>query len=113
MDSRQRAATNVEFKLIDNSCNVYLALSAILWAGLDGITQGKDLRPEMSDETENPCLPTSLADSLDCLEKSALFKNLLGNNLLTSYVAVKRAEIAHDNNASPGLKNVLAQELTK
>jgi glutamine synthetase len=112
LDAGQHAATNVELKLIDNSCNIYLALASVLWAGLDGIVRDRQLRPEMAAEKETRCLPKSLGASLDCLEMSALFEKLLGN-LLTSYVAVKRAEIRHGDDTGPGLEKYLTQELTK
>jgi glutamine synthetase len=114
LDSRSSKATNVELKLVDNSCNVYLALASVLWAGFDGISKAMTLRPMLSQETEGQQLPTNLETSLGHLVESKLFQNLLGETLLTSYVAVKRAEIKHYESTSPKqIEDCVLRELTK
>lgn len=97
-------ASNVEFKLIDNTCNVYLALAAILFAGLDGISQNMKLRPPRSGvstpatatatATSKP-LPVSLEESLEYLSADSVLSELLGVRLKQSYIAVKKAEVKH------------------
>merc|ERR1711976_554612 len=47
LDSASQQATNVELKLIDGTCNPYLALASILWSGLNGIEKKSTLRPSM------------------------------------------------------------------
>lgn len=94
LDSSQ--ATNLEFKLIDSTCNVYLALAGILFAGMDGISQNMKLRPSNDNSNDgnnrNESLPITLEDSLDCLSNDSLLCELLGEKLATSYVAIKKAE---------------------
>ena len=75
--SKSERSKRVEFRPPDPSCNVYLELSALLMAGLDGI-QNKihpgdpldkdlyDLEPEEIEEIEST--PASLAEALDALE---------------------------------------------
>ena len=75
--SKSEKGKRVEFRTPDPSCNPYLAFSALLMAGLDGI-QNKihpgdpldrdlyDLEPEELDTIEST--PASLAESLDALE---------------------------------------------
>lgn len=111
LDSRSRKATNVEFKLMDNSCNVYLALASVLWAGFEGIAQQMTLRPTMNDDENNEPLPSTLQESLDHLAQDQLLKELLGEELRTSYVAVKKAEIKHAQSSS--LDDAILNELTK
>jgi len=72
-------AKRVEFRTPDPSCNPYLAFSAILLAGLDGIKKKIDpgdpvdeniyhLTPERRKELGVKELPGSLREALDCLE---------------------------------------------
>lgn len=112
LDSGSQMATNVEYKLIDSSCNLYLALSAVLWAGLNGITKTMKLRPMINVETDSHPLPSTLDECLDHLEKSDLFERLFGEKLLQCYVAVKRAEINHDADSNMKTKDYVMRELT-
>lgn len=83
------APTNVEFKLLDATANIYLALGALLLCGLDGIERRLSLRPE-SDSSIS--LPTTFAESMECLRKDTLLLSFLGKDLSTAYLAVKAAE---------------------
>ena len=75
--SKSEKAKRVEFRTPDPSCNPYLAFSALMMAGLDGIQNRihpgdpldkdlYDLEPEELDEIEST--PVSLGDALDALE---------------------------------------------
>ncbi|MCY3550569.1 MAG: type I glutamate--ammonia ligase [Candidatus Poribacteria bacterium] len=76
--SKSEKAKRVEFRTPDPSCNPYLAFSALLMAGLDGIQNRihpgdpldkdlYDLEPEELADIEST--PVSLGDSLDALEE--------------------------------------------
>ena len=76
--SKSEKAKRIEFRTPDPSCNPYLAFSALLMAGLDGIQNrihpGEpldkdlyDLEPEELADIEST--PVSLGDSLDALEE--------------------------------------------
>jgi glutamine synthetase len=93
IDLRSRKITNVEMKIVDNTCNVYLALASILWAGMDGIQRNMVLRSVSEDGCNLDLLPRNLGDSLDCLLQDEVLGNLLGEDLLRSYIAVRRNEI--------------------
>ena len=112
LDSGSQLATNIELKLIDNSCNVYLALATILWSGLDGIQKTMRLRPRMNLEKDAHPIPSCLSECLDDLEKSDLFERLLGEKLLKCYVAVKRAEINHAAASNMETKDYILRELS-
>ncbi|MCK4795368.1 MAG: type I glutamate--ammonia ligase, partial [Desulfobacteraceae bacterium] len=96
-------ATRVESRNPDASCNPYLAFSAILGAGLDGIRRGLVPPPpineniyEMSDqekrkrEIEN--LPGNLREALDCLKKDTLICETLGSSLMNKFLELKERE---------------------
>lgn len=98
-DSKSKRLTNVEMKLVDNLCNIYLALSTILWAGLDGIVRDLELRPcerKVLKDNHQYSLPRSLEESLEYLKNDQVMKLLLGENFMKSYCAVKKAEIEND-----------------
>ncbi len=72
----------VEFRPPDPSCNPYLAFSAMLMAGLDGIQNRIDPGSPLEKNTYElsaeeaakiPTVPGSLEEALDCLEKDHQF----------------------------------------
>jgi glutamine synthetase len=92
---------HVEYKLMDSLANPYLALAAILIAGLDGVTQEYQLRPPSggpkgADAPSATDLPQSIGTSLDQLEANRLFQERLSRPLLRAYVACRRAECQDD-----------------
>jgi len=109
---REPASINLEFKPSDHSGNPYLALGALLAAGLDGIQKSIDpgepqeIDPgNYSDEERERRgirrLPTSLDEALDELERDDILKEALGPLLATSYIAVKRNEAAFFKDKTP------------
>jgi len=109
---REPESINLEFKPSDHSGNPYLALGALLAAGLDGIQKSIDpgepqeIDPgNYSDEERERRgirrLPTSLDEALDELERDDLLKEALGPLLATSYIAVKRNEAAFFKDKTP------------
>mmetsp|Transcript_2543 Transcript_2543/g.4089 ORF Transcript_2543/g.4089 Transcript_2543/m.4089 type:complete len:506 (-) Transcript_2543:13-1530(-) len=92
IDLNTQQASNVELKLSDAAANIYLELATILAAGMEGIKNGKVLRPMMNDENNALPLPQSLQESLDSLKKDELLLSILGDELSTAYVAVRELE---------------------
>ncbi|KAJ5668308.1 uncharacterized protein N7477_006878 [Penicillium maclennaniae] len=97
-----------EFKSLDGSANMYLAMAALLAAGKIGLDANLDLRVkectvdaatlshfQRVDLGITTMIPKSLEESLDHLEASSsnTLKDLLGTELVKNYVTVKRAEI--------------------
>ncbi len=96
-------ATRIELRMPDPACNPYLALAAMLRAGLDGIDRKIDPGPPINknifamsyrerrhlriDE-----LPGNLNEALDELEKNDLMREVLGDHLFEHFVAAKREE---------------------
>ena len=97
------AATRIEVRMPDPSCNPYLALAVMLRAGLDGVEKQVDPGPpvnknifEMSHRERRHLriddLPTHLSEALDELEKNDLVRQTLGDHIFEHFVAAKRAE---------------------
>ncbi len=96
---------NLELKPSDSTANPYLALGAVIHAGLDGIQrqldpgEPVDVDPATLSETEREAigarrLPTTLTDALDALEADKVMMEALGPLRSTAYVTVKRSEAA-------------------
>jgi len=96
---------NLEYKPADPTCNPYLALAGIIWAGLHGIDQQMDPGPPaLTDpalmsaaERESAgyaAYPADLASSVTALENDVFLRERLGESRVTDYVTMKRAEIA-------------------
>ncbi|MDP8959036.1 MAG: type I glutamate--ammonia ligase [Actinomycetota bacterium] len=99
--SRKPAAKRLEFRCPDPSCNPYLAFSAMLMAGLDGV-QNKIEPPDPVDKdlydlppeelSEVPSVPASLEEALDALEEDhdfLLAGDVFTEDLIDSWVAYK------------------------
>jgi glutamine synthetase len=104
-DGMEEASTNAELKAADASANPYLAVGALIAAGLDGIERSLDLPPAVEvdpatiPEDERAArgirrLPATQAEALDALEGDAALTDALGPVLATSYLAVRRSEWA-------------------
>ena len=102
---RESATANIELKPVDVTCNPYLALSAVLAAGMDGVDRALDpgeptmVDPALLDDEERASrgirpLPTSLEEALDALEGDDALVQALGEPLVRTHVAVARAQAA-------------------
>ena len=93
---------NIEFRPADAAASPYLALGAVIHAGVEGIRQKLDLPPprdvahmseaERAEAGIRP-LPHSLGEALDVLEATPEAKTWFGPVLLDAYLRHKRAEI--------------------
>jgi glutamine synthetase len=93
--------TRLELRLLDPSCNPYLAFTAMLAAGLDGLERELELGPPMEelehgyqDESRisvNP-LPASLQQALDALEADDVLVDALGSQVVELFLAAKNLE---------------------
>jgi glutamine synthetase len=108
---RVEASTNIEVKAVDASANPYLALGAIVAAGLDGIERNLDPGEPM---TSNPHdlndaeresrgirrYPTSLIEAIGELEQDEVLLDALGPARAHEFIGVRRAEWADLGRAS-------------
>jgi glutamine synthetase len=108
----ESATANVEFKPMDVTANPYLALAAVLAAGMDGVE--RDLDPgepatvdpaTLSDEERASRgiypLPASLDETLDALEGNEVLIRALGEPLVRTHLAVGRAQAKMAKELSP------------
>ena len=109
---RESATANVEIKPVDVTSNPYLALAAVLAAGMDGVDRGLDpgeptmVDPATLDAEERKArgilpLPASLDEALDALERDDVLVEALGGPLVRTHVAVARAQAAIARELSP------------
>jgi glutamine synthetase len=98
MYSESPKAKRLEFRCPDAAANPYLAFSAMLLAGIDGIVKGLDPgQPADFDLYEEghdiPQVPGSLAESLDALERDHAFLlegGVFTEDLIQTWIAWKR-----------------------
>lgn len=97
------AGANVEVKPIDGAANQYLAMAAVIAAGLDGIERGLRLpEPVRADpgtlaSQERAArgihrLPTDLGTAIDRMAGSELVRDAFGEPLFEAFLAVRRRE---------------------
>lgn len=100
---REAESINLELKAADHSGNPYLAMGALIAAGLVGILnqidpgEPQEIDPgNYSDEEREHRsirrLPTSLDEAVDELARDEVLTEALGPLLASSYIAVKHAE---------------------
>ncbi|MFC1559899.1 glutamine synthetase family protein [Candidatus Margulisiibacteriota bacterium] len=96
-------ATRIEFRSPDPACNPYLAFSAMLTAGLEGIEKGYELpEPVEKDvykmEAEDrkslgiDTLPGSLIEAIELAEANGIVKKALGDHIFNNLIASKKVE---------------------
>ena len=97
VDAQLGYPTNVEYKLCDACCNIYLALACVLSCGIEGISRNLTLRSMMGTSSDasntDVRLGPDFKSALDCLRKDSLLLTVLGEKLGKGYFAVKNAEI--------------------
>ena len=100
--SRPKAA-NLEVKSMDGAANPYLALGAIVAAGIDGLERELTLpEPVVQDPADIPArrrrsmgirqLPSSLGAAIGELEGSTMIREAMGDVLFDAFLATRRAE---------------------
>ena len=101
MYSESAKAKRIEFRPPDSAANPYLAFSAMLMAGLDGIERGLDPgAPSDYDLFEDadgdvPQVPGSLPEALDALEADHEFLlkgDVFSKELIETWIALEAGE---------------------
>ena len=101
--ARIPAASRIEARFPDPSCNPYLAFAALIHAGLDGIERELDCDDPVReniyefDETKREeygitTLPTNLGEALDALEEDEVIQDALGEHIYEKFTEAKTAE---------------------
>ncbi|MCQ4334583.1 type I glutamate--ammonia ligase [Natronomonas sp. F2-12] len=101
--ARIPAASRIEARFPDPSCNPYLAFAALIHAGLDGIEKGleapdpireniyefdEEKRKEYGIET----LPSNLGEAVDALEEDEVILDALGDHIGEKFIEAKTEE---------------------
>ena len=103
--ARVPAASRIEARFPDPSCNPYLAFAALVHAGLDGIENDLDcpdpireniyeFGEEEREEYGIGTLPTNLGEAVDALEEDEVIMNALGPHTSEQFVKAKREEFS-------------------
>lgn len=96
---------NLEYRVADATASPYMALGAIVQAGIDGIRRSLALPPKSArsfwdmTEAERTAagarrLPATLSEALTALEQDPAAPGWFGAGLLAAYLQMKRAEVA-------------------
>jgi glutamine synthetase len=99
----KEVATRVEYRSPDPACNPYLAFSAMLAAGLEGIEREYPVPEpteenvfEMSEEERKArgidVLPGSLIEAIEAAETSDVLRRALGDHVFETLIANKKIE---------------------
>jgi glutamine synthetase len=98
---REEKSFNIEIKPVDGACNPYLALLAVLAAGIDGVinqiepglpvdADPHDLPAEEREERGIERLPETLGQAAQALAADTFFIDVLGQVFVEEYLALKR-----------------------
>ena len=96
-------STHFELKTVDASANPYLALGAVIVAGLDGVRNGLDpgepiaIDPGNLSDSERQVrgidrLPENLGSAIEYLQADEILLEALGEELARAFLAVRTAE---------------------
>ena len=109
--AKARKGFNLEVRAADATASPYLALGALLRAGLDGIRRKLPLPPpamidpaEMTEAAREAAgmtpLPAGLKEALTCLERDETVRSWFSDELYETYTSIKRweCEFAETNN---------------
>lgn len=101
-----RPQLHFEFRGGDIGANPYLLLGILLKAGMEGLRQDLDpaevvVGEPTAEQNADGQLPTSLREAIDRLEADDVVKGWFHPELLATYLAVKRAEIAEFGDLEP------------
>ena len=105
---RKENATRVELRSPDPACNPYLAFSAILAAGLEGIESNYPIVDPVERNVYNlddrerrklkiGTLPEDLFEAIKAMERSEVMKKALGDHVFHSLLENKKLEFFWDS----------------
>ncbi len=94
------ASRHIEYRAPSAMANPYLVGAALLQAGLQGVEDELDPGPPSKaglpaeDDSDFERLPRSIGDALDLFEASPTSVDFFGQELVTAYTTMRRAELA-------------------
>src|SRR4028118_1630312 len=94
----------VENRIPGGDVNPYLAISAMIAAGLHGIENGLPLEDEFAGnayETDKPHVPTTLKEARELFAASSVSREAFGDEVVEHYLNAARVEIEAYESAGP------------
>lgn len=103
---RRIEGSHYEIRCVDGFANMYLVLSAVIAAGMLGVTHGEAMT--MKDSQDDPAkispeareqlgiremIPTSVEEALGCLREDKEMHDALGRRVVEYYLELKTAEV--------------------
>ena len=89
-------ATHLELRVPSALSNPYLVAASVIASGLLGMTQGRELAPPAAgpqeDDDRFEKLPTAIEDALEALEADVALRDVLGEEFVKAYTAMKWQE---------------------
>lgn len=96
-------STRVELRSVDPTANPYLALAALLKAGMKGISEAKSAPNPINkniynmsqferDDNQIQSLPKTLFEALEALKKDETIKDAIGEHIFERFIAAKEAD---------------------
>lgn len=79
----------VVLRAADCACNPYFVLGLMIYASIEGISEGFDLPEENS---SSQLLPATLAEAAECADQSAFLKKYVPENILAEVISSREAE---------------------
>ncbi len=97
------SGANIEIKPVDGTANPYLAIGALLAAGLHGLEAAERLPPSTEEDPDSlpddvkaargvRPLPTSLPEAVEHLAASSVLREAMGDFLFQTFLATRREE---------------------
>src|SRR5580700_10323984 len=107
-------STHLENRIGEPAANPYLYMASQIYAGLDGMAQGRDPGPSADTpyETEAPFLPKDLGEALAALRASDVMRQGFGDAFVDYYVHLKEAELARFQAESGGESGTTTGDVT-
>jgi glutamine synthetase len=91
------ASRRIECRVAGADVNPYLALSALIAAGLHGIDAGLELEPALEGNAyeagDRPQVPSTLRDARDLFGASAIAREAFGQEVVDHYLNNARIEL--------------------
>ena len=115
-----KRAARIELRSPDATSSPHLIIASILAAGLDGIE--RKLEPPLPTDKDLfesgvtlKSLPGSLEGALDCLEKSTMMREVLGDSVVDALVALRKREWREyvESTGDPGSSEVTEWEIER
>jgi len=91
------ASLRFENRVPGGDVNPYLAVAALIAAGLHGLEQELPLEPEFTGNayaSDAPRVPSNLRDAVDAFERSAVAEHAFGKGVVDHYTNAGRIELA-------------------